>query len=64
MTFIKTLITEMANGNFSFAILITGIAQLFAMIRKRQNVAKETVIALISFWAGVLTMLILSAFCR
>lgn len=35
ITFIKTLIAEMANGNFSFAILIIGIAQLFAMIRKR-----------------------------
>ena len=35
ITFIKTLITEMANGNFSFAILIIGIAQLFAMIKRR-----------------------------
>ncbi len=36
MTFIKTLITEMTNGNFSFAILIIGIAQLFAMIHRRK----------------------------
>ena len=32
---IKTIIDEMARGNFSFAILIVGIAQLIAMIIKR-----------------------------
>lgn len=37
MNFIKTIIEEMANGNFSFAILIVGIAQLFAMIKKKRN---------------------------
>lgn len=37
MNFIKTIIEEMANGNFSFAILIVGIAQFFAMIEKRNK---------------------------
>ena len=30
---IDTIIAEMANGNFSFAILIVGILQLVVMIR-------------------------------
>ena len=34
MTFVKTIISEMASGNFSFAILVIGVAQLFAMVRK------------------------------
>lgn len=34
MTFIKTIISEMAGGNFSFAILVIGIAQLLTMARK------------------------------
>lgn len=33
--FIKTIFAEMMNGNFSLAILIIGIAQLVAMIKKR-----------------------------
>jgi len=37
MNFIKTIIEEMANGNFSFAILIVGIAQFFAMIKKKKE---------------------------
>lgn len=43
MTFIQTIIKEMAAGNFSFAILIIGIAQLIVMIislrrgRKHKN---------------------------
>lgn len=35
MDFIKTIISEMGQGNFSFAILIIGIAQLFVMRRKK-----------------------------
>lgn len=31
--FIKTIFTEMLDGNFSLAILIVGVAQLVAMIR-------------------------------
>ena len=36
---IQTIIDEMAKGNFSFAILIVGIAQLIAMVvkNKKQN---------------------------
>lgn len=30
---IDTIITEMAKGNFSFAILVVGILQLIVMIR-------------------------------
>lgn len=33
---IKTIINEMLKGNFSFAILIIGIAQLIAMIKKKR----------------------------
>ena len=32
MEFINTIINEMIKGNFSFAILIVGIAQLVVMI--------------------------------
>ena len=35
MSFIRTIIGEMAQGNFSFAILVIGVAQLFAMIRRK-----------------------------
>lgn len=31
-----TIITEMLKGNFSFLILIVGIAQLIVMITKRK----------------------------
>jgi len=31
-----TIITEMLKGNFSFLILIVGIAQLVVMITKRK----------------------------
>lgn len=31
------IITEMSKGNFSFAILIVGVAQLVAMIRRRKD---------------------------
>ena len=37
MTFIKTIFEEMAQGNFSFAILIVGIAQIFAMLRGKKS---------------------------
>lgn len=33
--FIKTVFAEMLSGNFSFAILVIGVAQLIAMIRKK-----------------------------
>lgn len=32
---IDTIMSEMGKGNFSFLILVVGIAQLIAMIRKR-----------------------------
>lgn len=32
---IKAIIDGMMNGNFSFAILIVGIAQLAVMIRRK-----------------------------
>lgn len=34
MNWIKVIINEMLKGNFSFLILIVGILQLIAMIRK------------------------------
>lgn len=33
--FLNTIMNEMVKGNFSFAILIVGILQLFAMLKKR-----------------------------
>ena len=35
MKFIITIIQEMAKGNFSFLILIVGIAQFVAMMKKK-----------------------------
>lgn len=35
--FMKTIISEMAKGNFSFLILIVGILQLIAMLRKKEK---------------------------
>jgi len=32
---IKTIVTEMTQGNFSFAILIVGILQIVATIKKK-----------------------------
>ena len=32
---IETIITEMGRGNFSFLILIVGIAQLIVMLKKK-----------------------------
>lgn len=32
---IDIIVSEMFNGNFSFAILIVGILQLIVMIRKK-----------------------------
>ena len=32
---IETIITEMGRGNFSFLILVIGIAQLIVMLRKK-----------------------------
>ena len=32
---IEVIIEEMGKGNFSFLILVVGIAQLIAMLRKR-----------------------------
>ena len=37
MSFIKTIINEMLQGNFSFLILIVGILQLIVMIVKKQE---------------------------
>lgn len=34
---IDTIISEMANGNFSFAILIVGILQLIVMIKSNRK---------------------------
>ena len=34
---LEVIIQEMAKGNFSFAILIVGILQLIAMIKKRRD---------------------------
>ena len=34
--FLQNIIDEMIKGNFSFAILIVGIAQLIAMLCKRK----------------------------
>ena len=33
---IQVIIAEMGKGNFSFLILIVGIAQLIVMLRKKQ----------------------------
>ena len=33
---IETIITEMGRGNFSFLILVVGIAQLIVMLRKKK----------------------------
>ena len=32
---IEVIIEEMGKGNFSFLVLVVGIAQLIAMLRKR-----------------------------
>lgn len=37
MNFIKTIINEMLQGNFSFLILIVGILQLIVMIVKKRK---------------------------
>lgn len=37
MSVIKTIINEMANGNFSFAILLVGVAQLIAMAKRKRD---------------------------
>ena len=37
MSFIKTIINEMLQGNFSFLILIVGILQLIVMIIKKRR---------------------------
>ena len=34
---VKTIIDEMGKGNFSFLILVVGIAQLVAMIYNRKK---------------------------
>lgn len=41
MTFIQTIIKEMTAGNFSFEILIIGIAQLIVMIISLQKGRKH-----------------------
>ena len=33
--FLDTILSEMARGNFSLAILIVGILQLIVMVRKK-----------------------------
>ena len=42
MSFIKTIINEMLQGNFSFLILIVGILQLIVMIRNGKKGKKMT----------------------
>ena len=37
MEFIKTIVSEMAKGNFSFLILIVGLLQLLVMIKKTKK---------------------------
>ena len=37
MEFIKTICAEMTKGNFSFAILVVGIAQLVVMIGRNKH---------------------------
>ena len=32
---IETIITEMGKGNFSFLILVVGVAQLVCMMRRK-----------------------------
>lgn len=34
---IETIITEMGRGNFSFLILVVGVAQLIVMIRRKRG---------------------------
>lgn len=33
--FLNTLVTEMGKGNFSFLILVVGVAQLIVMMKRR-----------------------------
>lgn len=33
----KNIVAEMTQGNFSFAILIVGIIQIFAMLKNKRN---------------------------
>lgn len=42
MSFIKTIINEMLQGNFSFLILIVGILQLVVMCKKGRKKKKMT----------------------
>lgn len=37
VNFFKTILSEMVVGNFSFAILIVGIAQFVVMLRKKNT---------------------------
>ena len=37
MSFWNTIISEMGKGNFSFAILAVGVAQLAVMIAKKRK---------------------------
>lgn len=37
MEFIKTIVSEMTKGNFSFLILIVGLLQLLVMIKKTKK---------------------------
>ena len=37
MNFVKTIVNEMLQGNFSFLILIVGILQLIVMIIKKRK---------------------------
>ena len=34
---VENILTEMVKGNFSFAILIVGIAQLIAMLKQNKK---------------------------
>lgn len=45
MQFIQTIISEMGRGNFSFLILVVGIAQLATMIRngRKQSEANKRI---------------------
>ena len=33
---IKTILTEMTRGNFSFLILVVGVLQLIVMLRRKR----------------------------
>lgn len=36
MRFISTILSEMGKGNFSFLILVVGVVQVFAMLKRKK----------------------------